>query len=284
MLRSGVRPARGVATFGVTVRLTALEVRALLLDIEGTTTPIDFVHQVLFPYARAHAAEYLARNQDSADVLNAIALLRKEHAAEVRLTTFAKATAVKPSLTLRPGKPDTTYVTDVAQDVSPAQVLEYVFSLMDRDKKSPGLKALQGLIWQDGYKSGELRGQVYPDVVPAFERWRARGIDIYIYSSGSVLAQRLLFGSTEAGDLTTFLNDYFDTAVGPKVSPDSYGVIAARIHVPPPEILFVSDVGQELDAARTSGMRTALCVRGRSDAPPGSVSHPVIRSFAEIVD
>jgi enolase-phosphatase E1 len=239
----------------VSVSLTALEVRALLLDIEGTTTPIEFVHQVLFPYARAHAAEYLARNQDSADVLEALALLRDERAAEVRL------------------KPDTTYV-----------VLEYVYSLMDRDKKSPGLKALQGLIWQDGYTSGELRGQVYPDVVPAFERWRARGLDIYIYSSGSVLAQQLLFGSTEAGDLTAFLKGYFDTAVGPKVSPDSYCVIAARIHVPPQEILFVSDVRGELDAARTSGMRTALCVRGSGDGPPGSASHPVIRSFAEIVD
>jgi enolase-phosphatase E1 len=239
----------------VSVSLTALEVRALLLDIEGTTTPIEFVHQVLFPYARAHAAEYLARNQDSADVLEALALLRDERAAEVRL------------------KPDTTYV-----------VLEYVYSLMDRDKKSPGLKALQGLIWQDGYTSGELRGQVYPDVVPAFERWRARGLGIYIYSSGSVLAQQLLFGSTEAGDLTAFLKGYFDTSVGPKVSPDSYCVIAARIHVPPQEILFVSDVRGELDAARTSGMRTALCVRGSGDGPPGSASHPVIRSFAAIVD
>ena len=262
----------------MTASLTALEIRALLLDIEGTTTPIEFVHQVLFPYARAHAAEYLARNQDSAGVLEAIALLREEHAAEVRL----------PPSPLRgdgaPGKPDTPYVTDVAQDFSPAQVLDYIYSLMDRDRKSPGLKALQGLIWQDGYKSGELRGQVYPDVVPAFERWRARGIDLYIYSSGSVLAQRLLFGSTEAGDLTTFLKDYFDTAVGPKGSADSYGVIAARIQVPAPEILFVSDVGQELDAARTSGMRTALCVRGGGDGPPGSASHPVIRSFAEIVD
>jgi enolase-phosphatase E1 len=236
----------------MTASLTALKIRALLLDIEGTTTPIEFVHQVLFQYARAHAAEYLARNQDSADCREAVALLRKE--------------------------------AGVAQDFSPARILEYVFSLMDRDKKSPGLKALQGLIWQDGYKSGELRGQVYPDVVPALERWRARGIDIYIYSSGSVLAQRLLFGSTEAGDLTTFLKDYFDTAVGPKVSPDSYGVIAARIQVPPREILFVSDVGQELDAARTSGMRTALCVRDGGDGPPGSASHPVIRSLAEIVD
>jgi enolase-phosphatase E1 len=230
----------------VTVSLTALGIRALLLDIEGTTTPVEFVYQVLYPYARAHAAEYLARHQDSADVLNAVALLREECAAEV------------PS------------------------VLDYVFSLMDRDKKSPGLKALQGLVWQDGYKNGELRGQVYSDVLPAFERWRARELGIYIYSSGSVLAQQLLFGSTKAGDLTPFLSGYFDTAVGPKVSPDSYGVIAERIHVPPPHILFVSDVGQELDAARTRGMRTALCVRGGGEVPSGSELHPVIRTFDEI--
>ena len=239
----------------MTISLTALEIRALLLDIEGTTTPVEFVYQVLFPYARAHAAEYLARNQDSAECRAAVALLRSEHAADVRL------------------KPDTTYAP-----------LEYVFSLMDRDKKSPGLKALQGLVWQDGYKSGELRGQVYTDVLPAFERWRARGLGIYIYSSGSVLAQQLLFGSTGAGDLTPFFGGYFDTAVGPKVSPDSYGVIAARIHAPPPNILFVSDVGQELDAARTAGMRTALCVRGSGAVPPGSALHPVIRTFDEIVD
>ena len=230
----------------MTISLTALEIRALLLDIEGTTTPVEFVYQVLFPYARAHAAEYLARNQDSADCRAAVALMRSEQTEDV--------------------------------------TLEYVFSLMDRDKKSPGLKALQGLVWQDGYKSGELIGQVYPDVLPAFERWRARGLGIYIYSSGSVLAQQLLFGSTEAGDLTPFLGGYFDTAVGPKVSPDSYGVIAARMHVPPPNILFVSDVGQELDAARTAGMRTALCVRGGGEMPPGSALHPVIRTFDEIVD
>ena len=113
---------------------------------------------------------------------------------------------------------------------------------MDRDKKSPGLKALQGLIWQDGYKSGELRGQVYPDVPPALERWRARGLDLHIYSSGSVLAQQLLFGSTDAGDLTRFLTGYFDTAVGPKTSPASYRVISEQIHAVPAEVLFVSDV------------------------------------------
>ena len=128
----------------MTVSLSALQTRALLLDIEGTTTPVEFVYEILFPYARAHAAEYLARHCHSSDVVNAVALLRNEQPEE-----------------------------DVAQD----NILEYVYWLMDRDKKSPGLKALQGLIWQDGYKSGELRGQVYPDVVPALERWRSRGPD-----------------------------------------------------------------------------------------------------------
>lgn len=233
----------------MTVALAALEVRALLLDVEGTTTPVAFVGEVLFPYARAHAADYLESHGDSPDCRAAVALLRRE-----------QGTA------------------------GPADVLEHVYSSMDRDEKSPGLKALQGLIWEDGYKSGELRGQVYPDVGPAFERWRARGLDLYIYSSGSVLAQRLLFGTTAAGDLTAFLKGHFDTAVGPKKSPDSYRVIAARAHLPPRGILFVSDVGQELDAARASGMRTALCVRDGGDPPPKSASHPVIRSFDEILD
>lgn len=239
----------------MTVSLGALQTRALLLDIEGTTTPIEFVYEVLFPYARSHAAEYLARHQDSADCRNAVALLRTE--------------------------------TDVAQDSSPAQM---VFSLMDRDRKSPGLKLLQGLIWEDGYKSGELRGQVYPDVAPALERWRARSLGIYIYSSGSVLAQQLLFGSTAGGDLTEFLGGYFDTGVGPKTSPDSYRVISERIQVAPSKTLFVSDVVQELDAALSAGLRTALCVRGRADLigsaphPQAVGTHPVIRSFDEILD
>ena len=234
----------------MTVSLSALHTRALVLDVEGTTTPIEFVYQILFPFARTHLAAYLQREGKSAACRAAIAQLREERKKE-------------------PG---------VARDFSPAVVLAYVEWLMDRNQKSPGLKALQGLVWQDGYKSGELGGQVYLDVAPAFERWRARGLDIYIYSSGSVLAQQLLFGSTNAGDLTKFLNGYFDTGVGSKASPESYRVISERIHVAPPEILFISDVVPELDAARTSGMQTALCVRG-TDVPAGSDSHPVIRSF-----
>ena len=251
MLRSGVRPTQGVATLGVTVSLSAFETRALVLDIEGTTTPVEFVYQVLFPYARAHASAYLEREGQSAACRAAIAQLRDE--------------------------------SRVAGDVSPARILEYFYSLMDRDRKSPGLKALQGLIWQDGYESGELRGQVYPDVAPAFERWRASGLDLYIYSSGSVLAQQLLFASTNAGDLTKFLKGYFDTEVGSKTSPDSYRAISERVRVAPSETLFVSDVARELDAARTSGMRTVLCIRA-GDLPSGSDSHPSVRGFDEIVE
>ena len=244
----------------------------------------------MFPYARAHAAEYLARNQHSADCREAVTLLRKEHAADPLTADPLTADPLtdvaqdfSPAQETGVAQDFSPAVAGVAQDFSPAQVLAYIFSLMDRDKKSPGLKALQGLIWQDGYKSGELRGQVYPDVPQAFERWRRRGLDIYIYSSGSVLAQQLLFGSTEAGDLTEFLKGYFDTAVGPKTSSDSYRVISEQIHVAPAEVLFVSDVVAELDAAHTSGMRTALCVRG-TDVPSGPESHAVIRRFDEIVD
>jgi enolase-phosphatase E1 len=154
---------------------------------------------------------------------------------------------------------------------------------MDEDRKSPGLKALQGLIWQEGFTSGELRGEVYPDVPPALERWRQRGRDIYIYSSGSVLAQQLLFGSTSAGDLTRLVKGYFDTAVGAKQEPDSYRIISTRIDVPAAGVLFVSDVVAELDAARAAGMRTALCVRDAARAV-SSLVHPIVRTFDGIAD
>ena len=244
----------------MSVSLSALQIRVVVLDIEGTTTPVDFVYQVLFPYARAHVPAFLSREWDSAACKEAVALLGRERAADAAA-----------------GRLDV-----VAQDFSPADVVAYVRWLMDRDSKSPALKALQGLIWQAGYRSEELRGSVYPDVPLALERWRARGRDVYIYSSGSVLAQQLLFGSTEAGDLTRLLHGYFDTAVGPKQSVESYALILERIHAAPPEALFVSDVVGELDAARTAGLHTALCVRGAATAPVGP--HPVIRTFDELVE
>jgi enolase-phosphatase E1 len=152
---------------------------------------------------------------------------------------------------------------------------------MDRDRKSTGLKSLQGKIWEEGYRSGDLKGEVYPDVVPALERWRSQGIDVAIFSSGSVQAQRSLFINSSAGNLTRYILAYFDTTTGPKTAPMSYARIAAALERAPSEVLFLSDVGAELDAALTAGMQTALCVRTPGTAPPSGV-HPVIHGFDEL--
>jgi enolase-phosphatase E1 len=239
----------------VSVSLSALHVRALLLDIEGTTTPIEFVHTVLFPYARSHIPGYLAGGERSPLLAGAIEQLRREHA------------------------------EDRAQGCEPPEPLvDYISWLMDRDRKSPGLKALQGLVWCHGYAGGQLRGEVYPDVPPAFERWRAGRLAIYIYSSGSVLAQQLLFGSVPTGDLTTCLSGFFDTGVDAKSSPGSYRNIAAHAALPPSAMLFVSDVVAELDAALEAGFHTLLCIRDAKANPEPDVAHRVIRSFDEIVE
>jgi enolase-phosphatase E1 len=140
-------------------------------------------------------------------------------------------------------------------------VTAYALWLMDRDRKSPGLKTLQGLVWALGYERGELQGQLFDDVAPAFARVRAAGARIAIYSSGSVLSQRLIFQTTPDGDLTPLISAYCDTAVGPKTSRESYAGIAAALALPPASVLFVSDVTAELVAARDAGMRVALSVR-----------------------
>ena len=152
---------------------------------------------------------------------------------------------------------------------------------MDRDRKSTGLKSLQGKIWEEGYRSGELKGEVYPDVLPALEHWRMQGIDVAIFSSGSVQAQRSLFRNSVAGDLTRFIRAYFDTTTGPKAESESYGRIAAALERSPSEVLFVSDVVAELEAARAAGMRTALCVRAPGPVPAAGV-HPVVHAFDQL--
>jgi len=247
---------------GVATELS--DVRAILLDIEGTSTPIEFVHQVLFPYARARVRDYLERHATDPGVIEDVATLRDEHAAE---------SADEPP----PGLPS----WNPARELASAEA--YVHWLMDRDRKSTGLKSLQGRIWEEGYSRGELRGkvEVYADVRPAFVRWRRDGVIIAIFSSGSVQAQRNLFANTTAGDLSPFLYDYFDTKTGPKRESRSYWLIATALHQAPRDVLFVSDVTAELDAAREAGMRTALCVRGPDD-PVDAKGHARIRSFDEL--
>ena len=213
------------------------DVRAILLDIEGTTTPIAFVHDVLFGYAREHVREFLAENPDAEE----IALLREEHALDVK-----------------EGRNP------------PPLVAKYVEWLIKLDRKSTGLKSLQGKIWRKGYEEGTLKSQVFADVAPAFARWRERGLTIAIFSSGSVLAQQLLFAHTDAGDLTPFIESYFDTKVGKKGEAESYRRIAETTGLEPERILFISDVGVELDAASEAGMKTVLSIRpGNSEQPQG---------------
>jgi len=232
------------------------DTRAILLDIEGTTTPIEFVHQVLFPYARARVHAYLEQYADDPEVRADVALLRAEYAAEL-----------PPPPDLPPWNPEA-----------------YVYWLMDRDRKSTGLKALQGRIWEDGYRTGELRGkgEVYPDVRPALERWHRSGKTIAIFSSGSIQAQRNLFANTTTGDLSAFFSGYFDTTTGPKREARSYRQIAATLRQEPRDMLFISDVPAELDAAREAGMRTALCIRGALSPDDPDTGHPRVRSFAEL--
>jgi enolase-phosphatase E1 len=236
-----------------------LQTRAILLDIEGTTTPVDFVYQTLFPFARHHVSAFMAAHGTDEEVLADIARLREE------------------------------YRTDVSKDQHPPvwraeaeleSVIAYVHWLMDRDRKSTGLKALQGKIWEAGYRSGELRSEIYADVPRAFERWRTQGKTLAIFSSGSVLAQRLLFSHTTAGDLTGYLSAYFDTTTGAKQEAESYRRIAAALALPTSAILFLSDVVAELDAARQAEMQTALCVRSEPASNPNS--HLLIRTFDQV--
>lgn len=234
--------------------------RAILLDIEGTTTPIEFVYEVLFPFARLHVREFIQQHYQSENVRADISALKAEHRADAES-----------------GHKPPAWREDSA-DSQVESATRYVHWLMDQDRKSTALKSLQGKIWEGGYLSGRLQGQVYTDVLPAFVRWREQQRAIYIYSSGSVLAQKLLFAHTTAGDLTKYISDYFDTTTGAKMDAASYQSISAKIGLTAAEVLFVSDVTAELDAAQDAGMRTALCVRTES-LEAESAAHTLIHTF-----
>lgn len=231
--------------------------KGILLDIEGTTTPIAFVHDVLFSYARAHARNYLAQhpNEAAADV----AQLRAEHERDVN-----DGEQLPP-------------INDTTESI-----VAYVNWLIDRDRKSTGLKSLQGKIWREGYREGSLKAQVFSDVRPAFERWRKAGLRISIFSSGSALAQQLLFAHTDAGDLTTFIDGYFDTNVGAKGDRESYARIAKAVGLQPNEMLFISDVVAELAAASSAGMKTLLSIRPGNQPQPGADTFRIIQTFDEV--
>jgi enolase-phosphatase E1 len=226
--------------------------KAILLDIEGTTTPIDFVHEVLFPYSRERIAGYVAMHFD------------RLHPEIEQLVDESSH--------------DGKYTVPV-DPLEPGSVSAYLEYLIDHDRKSTPLKSIQGKIWKEGYEAGELTSIVYDDVPPAFERWARDGRTVAIYSSGSELAQRLLFRHTDHGDLAAHISAHFDTTVGAKRDPESYAAIAGELGLEPADVLFISDIAEELDAASASGMRTLHRVLG---GEVEKTRHRVIRSFDEV--
>lgn len=219
--------------------------QAIVTDIEGTTSSIAFVHEVLFPFSRARLADYVRTHEGELD----------EILGQVR------AEAGDPGMS--------------AADCT-ALLLEW----HDADRKIGPLKTLQGMIWAEGFAAGELTGHIYPDAVDGLHRWHERGIPLYVYSSGSVGAQKLLFGHTEHGDLTPLFAGFFDTAIGGKKETASYRAIAQRIGLPPQTILFLSDVEAELAAAAQAGF--AVTHLAREGIAP-SAAFPSAASFDAIL-
>jgi enolase-phosphatase E1 len=209
---------------------------AILLDIEGTTTPVEYVSLVLFPFAKERVEEFLQKHGQERAVQEDLELLLQEYKSE-------RESVVEWDETLT------------------AAAVPYIHYLIESDRKSTGLKSLQGKIWEQGYRDGRLRSQIFADVPPAFERWTAAHKKLYIFSSGSVQAQKLLFQYTQTGDLTSFLSGYFDTEIGAKKKAESYQKIAKVLELPGDRILFISDVVDELKAARSAGMQTLFSFR-----------------------
>ena len=222
---------------------------AIVTDIEGTTSAISFVKDVLFPYADKHLDAYVAAHRNEP------------------LVARAMSEAV---------------VEAAIGEAADARILEYLHAWIAEDRKSTPLKTLQGLIWAEGYAQGHLQGHVYPDVPPVLRTWNDAGIELYVYSSGSIVAQKVLFAHTFAGDLTPLFTDHFDTTTGSKREAASYAEIAADTGFHPGEMLFLSDTEEELDAARAAGLQTARLLRP-ADTPPGAVTaHPAYVDFAAL--
>lgn len=350
--------------------------KSYLLDIEGTTTPVDFVYKTLFPFARAEMESFIRRSTHPVrqeveydqppanlikgtmlgyvgirEVLQAVANERGLHFADLeRLTIDKEAVEAVPeriakkhfvmpvkkdanTLYLAMAKPNDSAALEEVRSAnglriipvmavpaeidkaiefhygdridpalkedleilvkeyesesepppwpdrpSPEGVVHYLHWLMDQDRKSRGLKSIQGRIWEEGYRNGQLMGEVYPDVAPAMQRWKEAGASIYIYSSGSVLAQKLIFGHLPDGPLTPLIDGYFDTEVGPKRSASSYAAIASRVGVAPEDMLFLSDIAEEVSAAKEAGMSSLQVLRDSQTAG----EHEFVRSFEEV--
>lgn len=220
-------------------------IQVILTDIEGTTSSLSFVKDVLFPYSRQRLAEFVHQHAQTPKV--------RQQLEEVSRVT--------------------------GQTLSTDEIIQQLIRWIDEDKKITPLKALQGMIWEEGYKKGDFKGHIYEDALHHLKKWQQSGKQLYVFSSGSVYAQKLLFAHTAYGDLTPLFSGYFDTTIGNKREAEAYHKIAAAIGKAANEILFLSDIKEELDAARTAGMQTTWLVRDGSNE---SVTHPQAKNFDEI--
>ncbi|MFL6610536.1 MAG: acireductone synthase [Pseudomonas sp.] len=222
-----------------------MTIKAILTDIEGTTSAVSFVFDVLFPYAAEHLPDFVRQNAGRADVAEQLAAVRRDS-----------------------HEPD----ADVER------VIAILLGWIAEDRKATPLKALQGMVWEQGYQAGQLKGHVYPDAVQALKDWHQQDYRLFVYSSGSIQAQKLIFGCSEAGDLSPLFSGYFDTTSGPKREAKSYQRISEAMGIAPGDILFLSDIVQELDAARGAGMATCGLAREGGEL----VGHETVASFADI--
>jgi len=229
-----------------TAPMTAI--RAIVTDIEGTTSSISFVKDVLFPYARQRLPAYVETHGDTPEVQHWL----HEAAKEAGIV-----------------------------EASRQEIIELLLRWIDEDRKSTALKALQGMIWQEGFEAGEYRAHMYPEVSARLHAWRGDGLRLYVYSSGSVQAQKLFFRYSEAGDLGPLFAGYFDTETGPKREQLSYQRIVDAIGERPEHVLFLSDIEQELDAARAAGLQTGWLLRPPLEMP-AQPKHPAYTSFDAI--
>ena len=238
--------------------------QVILLDIEGTTCPVDFVAKTLFPYAQAHLIQTLEKEKDEPRITKIIQEAIDEWHQDSDPTCqqmLAKANQSSPSN---------------------AQVAEYLQHLIKSDRKSTALKELQGMIWKQGYECGELTTPLFADVLPSLDAWAKRGMTLSVYSSGSVQAQKLLYGHTSQGDISDRFSHWFDTRTGPKLKAESYNQICQNLNTPEDSVLFISDHPGECDAALSAGLRTIFCLRpGNPHQDPGQ--HVLIQSFRDLM-
>lgn len=239
----------GSTLYKLELRSEIQSMKYILTDVEGTTTSISFVHSTLFPFAKE------------------------------RLKTFVEKNSARPEVAEILKQTKETALSELNQNLDDAGACDLLLEWIAKDRKHAALKNLQGLIWEEGYLSGALKGHVYKDVLPALIEWKKAGLTLGVYSSGSIKAQHQIFEFSIDGNLRQYFSNHFDTGVGHKREVGSYEKIAKELNLPAAEILFLSDIKEELDAARTAGMKTLQLVR-QDDVVLGD--HPTVKDFSQI--